>query len=83
MIKIINMQLENYDESIQNFELSLDHDSKFINSLFALGVTYKTIKKYDNAIRNFERVISFEPENRMALFEINEIKKFQKNENKE
>jgi len=58
-----------------NFEQSLYQDSKFVNSIFALGITYKKVEKYEDAKQNFERVLNFEPENKMALFEINEINK--------
>lgn len=70
-----HLQLENFEDAIVNFEQSLYQDSKFVNSIFALGITYKKVEKYEDAKQNFERVLNFEPENKMALFEINEINK--------
>lgn len=66
-------QQQNYDSAIEMFEGALELDSTFVNVLFALGMAYKKKGDEQAAIRNFEKVISFDPDNKMAMFEIRSI----------
>ena len=45
-------------------------DPIFVNALFAAGMAHKKKGNRAEAARLFERVLSVDPDNRMALFEI-------------
>ncbi|MCU0847946.1 MAG: SpoIIE family protein phosphatase [Spirochaetes bacterium] len=67
-------QMEDFLNAIHNFERALSLDGNFVNALFAQGMAYKKMGDGTEAAKNFEKVINLDPDNKMALFELKELK---------
>jgi len=63
-----------YDNAVEFFDRALAIDSNFSNALFAQGMAYKKKGDMENAVRTFERVVNIDPDNKMALFELKEVR---------
>lgn len=67
-------QLAEYTKAIAYFESALDIDQNFVNALFAQGMSFKKMGDTPNAEKCFERVVAIDPDNKMALFELKELR---------
>jgi len=67
--------LLDYTSAIDYFEHSLRIDPNFVNALFALGMAYKKTGQHEEAIKNFEKVVNIDPENKIAWYELNQMRK--------
>lgn len=66
--------LLDYASAIDYFEHSLRIDPNFVNALFALGMVYKKTGQREEAIKNFEKVVNIDPENKVAWYELNQMR---------
>jgi phosphoserine phosphatase RsbU/P len=68
-------QMLDYLRAIEMLEEALRIDQNFVNALYAQGMAYKKQGAKIDAIRCFERVVNLDAENRMAEFELSELRK--------
>jgi len=68
-------QMMNYGKAADNFAEAAAIDPNMTDALLALGMSYKNLDEHDAAIKSFERVININAGNKIALFEIRQIKK--------
>ncbi|TAL30712.1 MAG: tetratricopeptide repeat protein [Spirochaetes bacterium] len=68
-------QMLDYLKAIEMLEEALRIDQNFVNALYAQGMAYKKQGAKIDAIRCFERVVNLDAENRLAEFELSELRK--------
>ncbi len=68
-------QMMDYQNAVDMLEGSLRIDQNFVNAHYALGMAYKKMGRRVDAIHSFEKVINLDSDNKMALFELNELRK--------
>jgi sigma-B regulation protein RsbU (phosphoserine phosphatase) len=68
-------QMMDYRNSIELLEEALRIDQNFVNAHFALGMALKKTGAAADAMRCFERVVNLDPDNKMALYELSELRK--------
>ncbi len=68
-------QMLDYQRSIEMLDEALRIDQNFVNALYAQGMAYKKQGVKADAIRCFERVVNLDAENRMAEYELSELRK--------
>jgi sigma-B regulation protein RsbU (phosphoserine phosphatase) len=68
-------QMMDYRNSIELLEEALRIDQNFVNAHFALGMALKKTGAGADAMRSFERVVNLDPDNKMALYELSELRK--------
>jgi hypothetical protein len=54
---IINLSLENWQDSLLAFKKTLKQDNKFVEAYNNLGVTYSHLGKNDKAIKNYKKAL--------------------------
>lgn len=68
-------QMMDYQNSVDMLEEAVRIDQNFANAHFALGMAHKKRENRADAIRCFEKVVNLDADNKLALFELNELKK--------
>jgi tetratricopeptide (TPR) repeat protein len=68
-------QMMDYQNSIYMLEEAVRIDQNFSNAHFALGMSHKKRENRDEAIRCFEKVINLDADNKLALYELSELRK--------
>jgi len=68
-------QMMDYQNSIDMLEEAIRIDQNFANAHFALGMSHKKKDNRAEAIRCFEKVANLDSDNKLALFELNELRK--------
>ncbi len=68
-------QMGRYQDAVEMLENALGLDQNFVNALFALGMAFRKMNNRAEAGRCFERVVNLDPDNKLALYELTELKK--------
>ncbi len=68
-------QMMDYANSIEMLEEAIRIDQNFANAHFALGMSHKKKENRVEALRCFEKVVNLDSDNKLALFELNELRK--------
>lgn len=67
-------KLMNLESAIELFQRALNLDPNFINALFALGMSYKEKGLKEDASRCFEKVKKIDENNKLADYELTQLK---------
>ena len=67
-------QMTDYSRAVDYFNRALEIDANFVNALFGAGMASKKIGDREGALKAFEKVVNIDPDNRMAHFELRELK---------
>ena len=54
---LINLSLENWENSVQVFQQAIDCDDKFVEAYNNMGIAYSHLGKEDKAIENYNKAI--------------------------
>ena len=54
---ICNLELNNYEEALNNFNMCIKYDNKFGDGYYYKGIVYSKLKKYQNAIEQYKKAI--------------------------
>ena len=54
---ICNIELNNYEEAIKNFDVCIKYDNKFVDGYYYKGIAYSKLKKCQKAIENYKKAI--------------------------
>ena len=57
---ICNIELNKYEEAINNFDICNKYDNKFGDSYYYKGIAYSKLKKYQKAIEQYKKAIECE-----------------------
>lgn len=68
-------QMGDFNSAVEMLENAMGLDQNFVNAVFALGMAYKKMRNRPEAARCFERVVTLDPDNKLALYELSELKK--------
>ncbi len=68
-------QMMDYQNSVDMLEEAVRIDQNFANAHFALGMSHKKLDNRPEAIRCFEKVANLDSDNKLALFELSELRK--------
>ena len=63
---ICNIELNKYEEAINNFEMCNKYDNKFGDGYYYKGISYSKLNKYQKAIEQFKKAI--ECDNNIQLY---------------
>ena len=63
---ICNIELNKYEEAINNFEMCNKYDNKFGDGYYYKGIAYSKLNKYQKAIEQFKKAI--ECDNNIQLY---------------
>lgn len=70
-----HFQDDNFERALELLDQAVGLDANFVNAIFAMGMVYKKLGRMDDAEHAFARVVSIDPDNKMALFEMRELRK--------
>ena len=68
-IALIQRRLGHWDEAIVEMRRAVELDPRNINASLILATTYGAVRRFPEALAAFDRVLAFEPTNRVALGE--------------
>ena len=54
---LINLSLENWENSVQVFQQAIDCDNKFVEAYNNIGIAYSHLGKEDKAVENYNKAI--------------------------